>query len=229
MQEQTRRRVGLMGGTFDPIHIGHRCWQNVLMSSFSLSRYCFFPAGNPPHKDKRKVGATDAQRIDMVRLAIEGNPHFKLDPEEMLREGYTYTKDTLNLLTQKHPDIDYYFIIGADSLMAFDTWYHPEEICRDSILAVAVRDQMGLEKIQAKMHRTGRTVSGQNLPSADAGYRHRIQSSAADAQSETFHPVLCNRSRMAVHRRASTVSVNLRKKDEYLQSDKNAEKAEKIY
>ena len=58
----------------------------------------------------------------------------------------------MNLLTQQHPDIDYYFIIGADSLMAFDTWYHPEEICRDSILAVAVRDQMSLEKIQAKMH-----------------------------------------------------------------------------
>lgn len=152
MQEQTRRRVGLMGGTFDPIHIGHLMLAECAYEQFQLEQVLFLPAGNPPHKDKRKVGATDTQRIDMVRLAIEGNPHFKLDPEEMLREGYTYTKDTLNLLTQQHPDIDYYFIIGADSLMAFDTWYHPEEICRDSILAVAVRDQMGLEKIQAKMH-----------------------------------------------------------------------------
>ena len=152
MQEQTRRRVGLMGGTFDPIHIGHLMLAECAYEQFQLEQVLFLPAGNPPHKDKRKVGATDMQRIDMVRLAIEGNPHFKLDPEEMLREGYTYTKDTLNLLTQQHPDIDYYFIIGADSLMAFDTWYHPEEICRDSILAVAVRDQMGLEKIQAKMH-----------------------------------------------------------------------------
>lgn len=152
MQEQTRRRVGLMGGTFDPIHIGHLILAECAYEQFQLEQVLFLPAGNPPHKDKRKVGATDAQRIDMVRLAIEGNPHFKLDPEEMLRQGYTYTKDTLNLLTQQHPDIDYYFIIGADSLMAFDTWYHPEEICRDSILAVAVRDQMSLEKIQAKMH-----------------------------------------------------------------------------
>ena len=152
MQEQTRRRVGLMGGTFDPIHIGHLILAECAYEQFQLEQVLFLPAGNPPHKDKRKVGATDTQRIDMVRLAIEGNPHFKLDPEEMLREGYTYTKDTLNLLTQQHPDIDYYFIIGADSLMAFDTWYHPEEICRDSILAVAVRDQMSLEKIQAKMH-----------------------------------------------------------------------------
>ena len=132
MQEQTRRRVGLMGGTFDPIHIGHLMLAECAYEQFQLEQVLFLPAGNPPHKDKRKVGATDAQRIDMVRLAIEGNPHFKLDPEEMLRKGYTYTKDTLNLLTQQHPDIDYYFIIGADSLMAFDTWYHPEEICRDS-------------------------------------------------------------------------------------------------
>ena len=152
MQEHTRRRVGLMGGTFDPIHIGHLMLAECAYEQFQLEQVLFLPAGNPPHKDKRKVGATDRQRIDMVRLAIEGNPHFALDPEEMLREGYTYTKDTLNLLTSQHPDTDYYFIIGADSLMTFDTWYHPEEICRDSILAVAVRDQMSMEKIQEKMH-----------------------------------------------------------------------------
>ncbi|MEI3194305.1 MAG: nicotinate (nicotinamide) nucleotide adenylyltransferase [Lachnospiraceae bacterium] len=117
-----------MGGTFDPIHIGHLILAECAYEQFQLEQVLFlFPAGNPPHKDKRKVGATDAHRIDMVRLAIEGNPHFMLDPEEMLRQGYTYTKDTLNLLTQQHPDIDYYFIIGADSLMAFDTWYHPEK------------------------------------------------------------------------------------------------------
>ena len=152
MQEQTRRRVGLMGGTFDPIHIGHLMLAECAYEQFQLEQVLFLPAGNPPHKDKRKVGATDRQRIDMVRLAIEGNPHFALDSEEMLREGYTYTKDTLNLLTSQHPDTDYYFLIGADSLMTFDTWYHPEEICRDSILAVAVRDQMSMEKIQEKMH-----------------------------------------------------------------------------
>lgn len=152
MQEQTRRRVGLMGGTFDPIHIGHLMLAECAYEQFQLEQVLFLPAGNPPHKDKRKVGATDRQRMDMVRLAIEGNPHFALDPEEMFREGYTYTKDTLNLLTRQHPDTDYYFIIGADSLMAFDTWYHPEEICRDSILAVAVRDQMSQQMILGKMH-----------------------------------------------------------------------------
>lgn len=152
MQEQTRRRVGLMGGTFDPIHIGHLILAECAYEQFQLEQVLFLPAGNPPHKDKRKVGATDRQRMDMVRLAIEGNPHFALDPEEMLREGYTYTKDTLNLLTRQHPDTDYYFIIGADSLMTFDTWYHPEEICRDGILAVAVRDQMSVKIIQEKMH-----------------------------------------------------------------------------
>ena len=66
MQEQTRRRVGLMGGTFDPIHIGHLMLAECAYEQFQLEQVLFLPAGNPPHKDKRKVGATDAQRIDMV-------------------------------------------------------------------------------------------------------------------------------------------------------------------
>ena len=152
MQEQTRRRVGLMGGTFDPIHIGHLMLAECAYEQFQLEQVLFLPAGNPPHKDKRKVGATDRQRIDMVRLAIEGNPHFALDPEQMLRECKSCTRATMKQLTRQHPDTDYYFIIGADSLMAFDTWHHPEEICRDSILAVAVRDQISQQMIQEKMH-----------------------------------------------------------------------------
>ena len=70
----------------------------------------------------------------MVRLAIDANPHFALDSEEMYRSGYTYTNDTLEILTAQHPDTDYYFIIGADSLMAFDTWYRPDGICAHCIL-----------------------------------------------------------------------------------------------
>ena len=87
----------------------------------------------------------------MVRLAIDANPHFALDSEEMYRSGYTYTNDTLEILTAQHPDTDYYFIIGADSLMAFDTWYRPDGICAHCILAVAVRDQLAPEMLTEKM------------------------------------------------------------------------------
>ena len=150
--ETRRKKIGIMGGTFDPIHIGHLILGEKTYEQLGLDKILFMPAGNPPHKQNRIGRATDAQRVAMVEKAISGNPHFELSLTEMNDKGFTYTYHTLETLKEQNPDTDYYFIIGADSLMAFDTWYHPEEICRDSILAVAVRDQMGLEKIQAKMH-----------------------------------------------------------------------------
>ncbi len=151
MAENKRHRIGLMGGTFDPIHIGHLMLAECAYEQFSLEKVLFLPAGNPPHKNKELVGAADHQRLEMVRLAISGNPHFSCDPEEMDRTGYTYTSDTLELLTARHPDTDYYFIIGADSLLAFDTWYRPDVICRNCILAAAVRNQLTSEEMQRKM------------------------------------------------------------------------------
>lgn len=75
------------------------------------------PCGNPPHKRNRKGRATDEQRAEMVRLAIEDNPHFELSLIEMHEEGYTYTYRTLEQLNKANPDTEYYFIIGADSLL----------------------------------------------------------------------------------------------------------------
>lgn len=149
--EGSRRRVGLMGGTFDPIHIGHLMLAECAYEQFGLEQVWFLPSGNPPHKTDRRGGATDRERLEMVELAIRDNPHFALNPEEMQREGYTYTRDTLRLMRRKYPDTEFYFIIGADSLMAFDTWKDPESICHDCVLAVAVRDQLDTEVMGQKM------------------------------------------------------------------------------
>ncbi len=145
------KRVGIMGGTFDPIHIGHLMLAECAYQQFGLDRVLFLPSGNPPHKQERAGGATDRQRMEMVTLAISDNDHFSLDREEMEREGFSYTKDTLARLKRLHPDTEYYFIIGADSLMSFDTWREPEEICRRCVLAVAVRDQMDRDSMQKKI------------------------------------------------------------------------------
>lgn len=136
-----RRRVGIMGGTFDPIHIGHLILAQSAWEQFSLEKVLVMPSGNPPHKRERD-GATNAQRIEMVRLAIASNPHLTLSLEEMHDAGYNYTKETLRRLRSKRPDTDYYFIMGADSLLAFDSWNGPQEICDQCILTVAVRDSM---------------------------------------------------------------------------------------
>lgn len=147
----SKRRVGIMGGTFDPIHIGHLMLAERAYEQFGLEKVLFLPSGNPPHKQNRTDGAADEQRMEMVRLAIADNKRFELDTEEMERGGYSYTKDTVSRLSIQHPDIDYYFIIGADSLMAFDTWKDPEVICRNCVLVAAVRDQLTFEAMRQKM------------------------------------------------------------------------------
>lgn len=141
-----------MGGTFDPIHNGHLVLAEYALAQFGLEEIRFLPAGNPPHKQGRFDGATKEQRLEMVRLAIAGHPRFVLDEEEMHRRGLTYTKDTLIRMKEQEPDTDFYFIIGADSLMAFDSWYHPEIICRYCHLIAAVRDGVNSAEIRRKMN-----------------------------------------------------------------------------
>lgn len=135
-----RRKVGIMGGTFDPIHIGHLILGESAYAQFHLDEVLFMPSGNPPHKQNREGRANLEERIEMVRLAIAGNSHFSLSLEEAHEEGYTYTKETLSRLTKEHPDTDYYFIMGADSLFSFEQWREPEAISHLAVLVVATRD-----------------------------------------------------------------------------------------
>ncbi|MCD7716232.1 MAG: nicotinate-nucleotide adenylyltransferase [Lachnospiraceae bacterium] len=144
-------RKGIMGGTFDPIHNGHLTLAQCALQQFQLDEILFLPAGNPPHKQGRTDGAAAAARLAMVRLAISGYPYFLLDDEEMYRYGLSYTRDTLIRLNEKEPDTEFFFIIGADSLMTFDTWYQPNIICKYCSLLVAPRDGADADMINHKM------------------------------------------------------------------------------
>ena len=124
MSEKNRARIGIMGGTFDPIHIGHLILGETAYEQFHLDKVLFMPAGNPPHKKNRRGRATDEERVEMVRRAISGNEHFELSLIEMNEDGYTYTYRTLERMQQERKDADYYFIIGADTLYNFETCTH---------------------------------------------------------------------------------------------------------
>jgi len=150
MSDMKRRKVGIMGGTFDPIHIGHLILGESAWEQFGLEKVLFMPSGNPPHKTDRQ-GATNEQRVEMVRRAIASNDHFELSLEEMHEQGYVYTKETLKRLHSEHPDTDYYFIMGADSVLSFHMWNGPQEICDQCILVAAVRDQMPAEELDAQI------------------------------------------------------------------------------
>lgn len=145
------KKIGIMGGTFDPIHIGHLILGEKTCEELGLDKVLFMPSGNPPHKRHREGRATDEQRAEMVRLAIEGNPHFELSLIEMHPDGYTYSYQTLEKMTRENPDTEYYFIIGADSLFSFDTWMKPERICKCCTLVVATRDHASDEALNQKM------------------------------------------------------------------------------
>lgn len=158
--EQRRKRIGIMGGTFDPIHLGHLILGEKAYEQLSLDAVWFMPSGNPPHKKNRVGRATDEQRVEMVRRAIEGNPHFSLSLIEMHEEGYTYTYRTLEQLQKDNPDTDYFFIIGADSLFDFETWKEPQRICRACTLVAAVRNHTPLAELDKKMQELSERFCG---------------------------------------------------------------------
>jgi nicotinate-nucleotide adenylyltransferase len=133
------KRVGILGGTFDPIHNGHLKLAENAYAQFPLDEILFMPAPNPPHKTDHLI--TDfAVRMEMVRLAIRPYAGFVCSDFEAGRQGKSYTAQTLEELQQANPDTAYSFILGADSFYEIGTWYHPEIILRLADLIVADRD-----------------------------------------------------------------------------------------
>ncbi len=114
-------RVGLFGGSFNPIHIGHLRAAEEVREAQQLDRILFIPAASPPHKRGHRL-ATAQQRLDMVRLAIAGNPFFRASDIELGRAGRSYSIDTLRELSQRFPHWQLYFIVGTDAFAEIHTW-----------------------------------------------------------------------------------------------------------
>ncbi len=118
------KNIGIMGGTFDPIHYGHLILAQTAMEKFSLDCVWFMPSKTPPHKSDEQITPTE-HRIEMTTLAVKDNPKFKLSLFEMERDGYTFTYETLQLLKKDYPNTKFYFIMGADSVYTFHKWREP--------------------------------------------------------------------------------------------------------
>jgi nicotinate-nucleotide adenylyltransferase len=121
-------RIGLMGGTFDPIHHGHLAAANEVGQVFGLDEVIFVPTGQPWQKNDCDVSSGE-DRFLMTALATAANPMFSVSRAEIDRPGETYTIDTVRQLrAQREPDAEFFFIIGADALSRLDTWHQPEEL-----------------------------------------------------------------------------------------------------
>ena len=131
-------RVGILGGTFDPVHTGHLVLAEHAADGLALDIVLFIPAGDPWRKEHTPAPAQ--HRLAMLKLAVEGNDRFGISDIELRRAGPTYTADTLESLAAERLDDEFWFIVGADALADLPNWHEPERILRHATLAVAPRD-----------------------------------------------------------------------------------------
>ena len=139
-------KIGILGGTFNPVHIGHLILAEEAREKIGLDKVLFVPAHLPPHKDASCV-ASAKDRYEMVRLAIRGNKFFEVSDIEVKRKGPSYTIDTLKELKRDFPGDELYFIIGSDLLTYLDDWKDLAEILKMIKFVVATRPNYPLEKI----------------------------------------------------------------------------------
>jgi nicotinate-nucleotide adenylyltransferase len=141
-------RLGIMGGTFDPIHYGHLVVAEVARREFDLERVVFLPSGNPPHK--RGVPVTPAERrYEMTLLATASNPWFDCSRRELERSGPSYSVTTLReYRAEQGSDLELFFVTGADAILEILTWHEAEEVVRLCRFIAATRPGYDLERLR---------------------------------------------------------------------------------
>lgn len=124
----TSKRVGIMGGTFDPIHLGHLVVANEVLNIYNLDRIIFVPAGNPPHKIGMRASSWD--RYFMTSIATMSNNKFTVSDLEVKNAGKSYTLNTLKEFHIIYPETEFYFITGTDAVIDLPNWHEPREILK---------------------------------------------------------------------------------------------------
>jgi nicotinate-nucleotide adenylyltransferase len=136
-------RIGVLGGTFNPVHLAHLVLAEVAREELRLDRVVFVPAGQPWRKSGREI-ASRSDRLEMLHLATADNPAFEVSSLEIDREGPSYTEVTLKALQGENPGAELFFILGRDALTDFPHWHDPQRIAELATLAVAERDDTAL-------------------------------------------------------------------------------------
>lgn len=171
--------VGLMGGSFDPIHLGHVLIAEQARAALSLQRVLFLPSGRPPHK--AHLGASAAQRLEMTRLAVQELPWAQASDIEVFREGTIYTVDTLGLLHERMPDADFTYIIGADTLVDLPNWRNIPKVCTLCDFVCVHRPGIGsdtvaraLERMRSEFHKHVQLIAASGPDISSTEIRARI-------------------------------------------------------
>jgi nicotinate-nucleotide adenylyltransferase len=139
-------KIGILGGTFNPIHLGHLILAEEVREKLSLDKVIFVPTFLPPHKENSEI-ASAFHRLAMVKLAIKSNPNFSVSDIEIKRQGRSYTIDTVKEFKKNYPDDELYFITGSDLLKYLDEWKDLKQVTKAVRFIVATRPRYPLEKI----------------------------------------------------------------------------------
>lgn len=157
------KKIGIMGGTFNPIHNAHIMMAQAAYEQYHLDEVWFMPSKNPPHKEKDNI-VSEEHRTRMVQFAIDGMKHFIFSDMELKREGTTYTSDTLAEVHEQLPEAELYFILGGDSLEGLVHWHEPEKILKQCIILAAPRGNIGAGEMKEICQTQGKKLQGTILP-----------------------------------------------------------------
>lgn len=141
-------KIGIMGGTFDPPHLGHLISAEYVTEALGLDKIIFIPTGKKVYKEDSAADASD--RMNMTFAAVEDNPKFSVSDIEILNEGVNYTSETLKRLCDINPNTHFYFIVGADSLDYMEDWHNPQKIFELCTVAAVQRKGFDYAAIQKK-------------------------------------------------------------------------------
>ena len=144
-------KIGIMGGTFDPVHLGHKEMARFCLEEFKLDKIMFLPLGDAPHKDK--VSSKEV-RYEMLQVALKGQDDFFVSRIELDRIGKTYTFDTLNYLKENTSD-EYYFIIGGDTVNTLHKWYRADDVLKMVEFIVVLRENVDIKESIIELQRRG--------------------------------------------------------------------------
>ena len=163
-------KLGLFGGTFDPIHNGHLSMAAAFADELALDQVVFIPAGDPYHKSVA-TRTPAAKRLAMVGAAISGDVRFAASDIDMVREGATYTVDTLQILRQYYPNAEIWWLMGMDSLLSMHTWHRYQDIFKLANVAVAARNDEKIQQVAPEM----RALVAQGLSQATSASKGQLR------------------------------------------------------
>lgn len=140
-------KIGIFGGTFDPVHLGHMVIGEQVMDELALDQVIFVPGGIPPHKEASSVRASADDRLEMVQAAVSGNECFSVDRTEVDAGRPMHSVETVPLLQKRSPEDEWFFITGADEVSNLLTWKDPDRLLEEVVMVAATRPGYDLSKL----------------------------------------------------------------------------------